>query len=45
MVRVEATILAAAEPVGRETMARIVGKSRAIDRLIADIREELRGLL
>ncbi|TIW46784.1 MAG: SMC-Scp complex subunit ScpB, partial [Mesorhizobium sp.] len=31
------------EPVGRETLARIVGKSCSIDLLIDDIREELRG--
>lgn len=43
MNRVEATIFAASEPVTRETLARIVGKSCSIDLLIADIREELRG--
>ena len=43
MNRVEATIFAASEPVGRETLAQIVGKSCSIDLLIADIREELRG--
>ncbi|MFC3722820.1 SMC-Scp complex subunit ScpB [Neoaquamicrobium sediminum] len=43
MHRVEATIFAASEPVTRETLARIVGKSCSIDLLIADIREELRG--
>ena len=43
MNRVEATIFAASEPVGRETLARIVGKSCTIDLLIDDIREELRG--
>jgi chromosome segregation and condensation protein ScpB len=43
MNRVEATIFAATEPVGRETLARIVGKSCSIDLLIDDIREELRG--
>jgi len=42
MNRVEATIFAASEPVGRETLARIVGKSCSIDLLIDDIREELR---
>lgn len=42
MHRVEATIFAASEPVGRETLARIVGKSCSIDLLIDDIREELR---
>lgn len=43
MSRVEATIFAASEPVTRETLARIVGKSCSIDLLIDDIREELRG--
>ncbi|MBX9462855.1 MAG: SMC-Scp complex subunit ScpB [Aquamicrobium sp.] len=43
MHRVEATIFAASEPVGREALARIVGKSCSIDLLIDDIREELRG--
>ncbi|TIO70143.1 SMC-Scp complex subunit ScpB [Mesorhizobium sp.] len=43
MHRVEATIFAASEPVGRDTLARIVGKSCSIDLLIDDIREELRG--
>ncbi|GLR45567.1 transcriptional regulator [Mesorhizobium amorphae] len=43
MHRVEATIFVASEPVDRETLARIVGKSCSIDLLIDDIREELRG--
>lgn len=43
MNRVEATIFAASEPVTRETLARIVGRSCSIDLLIDDIREELRG--
>lgn len=43
MHRVEATIFAASEPVTRDTLARIVGKSCSIDLLIDDIREELRG--
>ena len=43
MNRVEAAIFAASEPVGRETLARIVGKSCSIDLLIDDIREELCG--
>ncbi|BAV52707.1 condensin subunit ScpB (plasmid) [Mesorhizobium loti] len=43
MNRVEATIFAASQPVTRETLARIVGKSCSIDLLIDDIREELRG--
>lgn len=43
MNRVEATIFAATEPVGREALAKIVGKSCSIELLIDDIREELRG--
>ncbi len=43
MHRVEATIFAASEPVTRETLARVVGRSCSIDLLIDDIREELRG--
>jgi segregation and condensation protein B len=43
MHRVEATIFAASEPVGRETLSRIVGKTCSIELLIDDIREELRG--
>jgi len=43
MHRVEATIFAASQPVGHETLARIVGKDCSIDLLIDDIREELRG--
>jgi segregation and condensation protein B len=43
MLRVEAVIFAAAEPVPRETLARVVGKDCIIDLLIDDLREELRG--
>ena len=43
MNRVEATIFAASELVGREALAKIVGKSCSIELLIDDIREELRG--
>ncbi|MFF2323974.1 SMC-Scp complex subunit ScpB [Agrobacterium sp. NPDC058088] len=43
MGRVEAVIFAASEPVSRETLARVVGRSCSIDLLIDDIREELRG--
>lgn len=43
MNRVEATIFAASEPVTRETLSRIVGKSCNLDLIIDDIREELRG--
>lgn len=43
MLRVEAVIFASAEPVGRETLARVVGKECSIDLLIDDLREELLG--
>jgi segregation and condensation protein B len=43
MNRVEATIFAASEPVSRETLVRIVGRSCSLDLIIDDIREELRG--
>lgn len=43
MNRVEAAIFAAAEPLGRETLARIVGRNCSVELLIDDIREELRG--
>lgn len=42
MMRVEAVIFAAAEPVSRETLARVVGRDCSIDLLIDDLREELR---
>ncbi|WP_115671907.1 SMC-Scp complex subunit ScpB [Ciceribacter selenitireducens] len=42
MLRVEAVIFASAEPVTRETLARVVGKYCSIDLLIDDLREELR---
>ena len=42
MLRVEAVIFASAEPVGRETLARVVGKNCSIDLLIDDLVEELR---
>ena len=42
MLRVEAVIFAAAEPVGRETLARVIGKDCSIDLLIDDLRAELR---
>ncbi|MUZ65036.1 SMC-Scp complex subunit ScpB [Agrobacterium vitis] len=42
MLRVEAVIFAAAEPVSRETLARVVGKDCSIDLLVDDLREELR---
>ncbi|MGO4138522.1 SMC-Scp complex subunit ScpB [Rhizobium brockwellii] len=43
MLRVEAVIFASAEPVTRETLARVVGKDCSIDLLIDDLREELRS--
>lgn len=42
MGRVEAMIFASAEPVTRETLARLVGRDCSIDLLIDDIRAELR---
>ena len=43
MLRVEAVIFASAEPVTRETLARVVGKECSIDLLIDDLHEELRS--
>jgi chromosome segregation and condensation protein ScpB len=43
MLRAEAVIFASAEPVGRETLARVVGRDCSIDLLIDDLREDLRG--
>ncbi|MCP4561880.1 MAG: SMC-Scp complex subunit ScpB [Bosea sp.] len=43
MGRVEAVIFASPEPVGRETLARVVGRDCSIDLLIDDIRDELAG--
>ena len=43
MLRVEAVIFASAEPVGREVLARVVGKDCSIDLLIDDLVEELRS--
>ncbi|OBZ97458.1 transcriptional regulator (plasmid) [Pararhizobium polonicum] len=42
MLRVEAVIFASAEPVSRETLARVVGRDCSVDLLIDDLREELR---
>lgn len=42
MLRVEAVIFASAEPVTRETLARVVGRDCSIDLLIDDLQEELR---
>jgi segregation and condensation protein B len=43
MMRVEAVIFASAEPVTRETLARVVGKDCSIDLLIDDLHDELRS--
>lgn len=43
MGRVEAVIFASPEPVPRETLARLVGRTCRIDDLIADIQHELRA--
>lgn len=43
MGRVEAVIFASPKPVGRDTLARVVGRDCSIDLLIDDIRDELRG--
>jgi len=40
---VEAVLFVAAEPITRETLARVVGKACALDLLIDDIGDELRG--
>ncbi|MBX4893796.1 MULTISPECIES: SMC-Scp complex subunit ScpB [Rhizobium] len=42
MLRVEAVVFASAEPVTRETLARVVGKDCSIDLLIDDLVEKLR---
>jgi segregation and condensation protein B len=43
MGRVEVVIFASAEPVLRENLARVVGKSCNLELLIDDIRDKLRG--
>ena len=43
MGRVEAVIFASPEPVGREVLARLVGRECVLDRLIQDIQAELRA--
>ena len=45
MLRAEAVIFAASEPVSRETLARVVGQDCSIELLIDDIREELLSLI
>jgi segregation and condensation protein B len=43
MMRVEAVIFAASQPVSRETLAAVIGSDCNLDLLIADIRDELRS--
>jgi segregation and condensation protein B len=43
MMRVEAVIFAASQPVTRETLAAVIGSDCNLDLLIADIRDELRS--
>ena len=43
MARVEAVIFAAAKPVSRDQLARVVGKACQLELVIDDIRDELRG--
>ena len=43
MGRVEAAIFASAEPVTRESLARVVGKACNLELIIDEIRDELRG--
>jgi segregation and condensation protein B len=43
MGRVEAVIFASADPVPRETLAKLIGKDCVLDDLIAAIRDELKG--
>ena len=41
--RVEAVLFAAAKPVARDILARVVGRGCALDLLLDDLREDLRG--
>jgi chromosome segregation and condensation protein ScpB len=43
MLRVEAVLFAAAAPVTRETLARVVGADCSVELLIDDLRDDLRG--
>ena len=43
MARVEAVLFASSEPVGREVLARVVGRDCALDLLIEDVSAELAG--
>ena len=40
---VEAVLFAAAKPVGRDVLARVVGRGCALDLLLDDLREDFRG--
>jgi chromosome segregation and condensation protein ScpB len=43
MMRVEAVIFAASQPVTRETLATVIGSDCNLENLVADIRDELRA--
>lgn len=43
LARVEAVVFAAADPVTRDTLARVVGHNCPLDRLLDDLSAELRG--
>jgi segregation and condensation protein B len=43
MMRIEAVIFAASQPVSRDTLAAVIGSDCNLDLLIADIRDELRS--
>ena len=43
MGRIEAVVFASDQPVTRETLARLVGRDCPLDRLVDDLRAELRG--
>jgi segregation and condensation protein B len=43
MMRVEAVIFAASQPVSRETLSAVIGSDCNLDLIIADIRDELRS--
>ncbi len=43
MKRIEAVLFASAVPVGREALARVVGKGAAVDLLLDDLKAELDG--
>ena len=41
--RIEAVLFAAAKPVGRDVLARVVGRDCALELLLDDLKEDLRG--